>query len=72
MKVFCARFSKAIGALGGTGVGQLISWVFIVAGHPLPVAIEGGLPIVGGVIATVLAPPNSLTSPTVPPAQQGP
>jgi hypothetical protein len=58
---FFARFSKAIGALGGSGVGSLISWGFAIVHHPLDSTVTSSLPIVGAVIATVLAPPNSIT-----------
>jgi hypothetical protein len=66
MKAFLLRFSKAIGALGGGGIGALIQWGFSAFGHPLGPQIAVGLPVVGSVLATVLAPPNSITAPSPP------
>lgn len=64
---FFTRFSKAIGALGGGGIGALIAWGIHLSGHTLSAETVGILPVVGSVIATALAPPNSLTTPLTAP-----
>jgi len=57
---FFTRFSKAVGALGGGTIGAVIGGALAWAGHPVPANYVWALPVLGGTIATTLAPPNSL------------
>jgi hypothetical protein len=59
LKAFLARFSKAVGSFGGGTLGALIGAGLQGIHHPVPPSNVWMLPVVGGVISTVLAPANA-------------
>jgi len=56
LAAFATRFSKAIGSIGGGGLGLLASLALKHYGVTLP---PEAVPLTGAFLGTLLAPPNS-------------